>query len=229
MGKKVKRKISIKGLLFLILIIYLIGSVFYYLFTMPIKNIIINGNNYVTDEEIIKTSALENYPNIFKISSLKIKKELKQNTLIKDVKISKNLLGKITINITENEPLFYNTLTHKTILEDERDTDKTIIGIPTLINYVPTDIYSDLINGLSKIDRNILTNISEIEYSPSKNGEIVFDELRFILRMNDGNTVYINTPNIKKLNNYNIIYSEISGKGILYLDSASDNYIFKKE
>ena len=229
MGKKVKRKISLKGLLFLILIIYLIGSIFYYLFTMPIKNIIINGNNYVTDEEIIKTSGLENYPNIFRISSLKIKKELKQNTLIKDVKISKNLLGKITINITENEPLFYNILTHKTILEDERDTDETIIGIPTLINYVPTDIYSDLINGLSKIDRNILTNISEIEYSPSKNGEIVFDESRFILRMNDGNTVYINTPNIKKLNNYNIIYSEISGKGILYLDSASDNYIFKKE
>ena len=228
METKVKRKINFKGLLIIILILYLIGSIIYYLFTIPLKNITIEGNNYVTDQEIITSSGLSTYPNVFRISSLKIAKDLKQNPLISNVFIHKNYLGKITISITENEPLFYNDLTHKTVLADGKEIDNTFLGIPTLINYTPTDIYSDLITGLNKIDRNILLKISELEYSPDKNGEIVFDLNRFILKMNDGNIVYINTPNIKKLNNYDAIYEEVGSKGILYLDSASDNYIYKK-
>ena len=230
MEKKVKRKINIKGFLFLLLIVYLVGSLVYYLFTMPLKNILTEGNNYITDEQIINEAGLSDYPNIFKISILKIKKNLGEDPRINTITIHKNILGKITIIITENKPLFYNTLTGKLVLANNKtmDYDNKQLGIPTLINYVPTDVYNDLINGLANIDDNILKSISEIEYSPDKSGEIVFDEARFILRMNDGNIVYINTPNISKLNNYNAIYAEVGSKGTLYLDSSSENYIFQK-
>ena len=46
--------------------------------------------------------------------------------------------------------------------------------------------------------------ISEIEYSPSKSGEIIIDDTRFLLRMNDGNQVYINLININFYNLYNL-------------------------
>ena len=48
--------------------------------------------------------------------------------------------------------------------------------------------------------------------------------------MNDGNTVYMNTINIGKLNSYIKIFSTTdmpSKKGVLYLDSRTDNVVFK--
>jgi cell division protein FtsQ len=230
METKVKRKINKKGLIFIILFLYLIGSFIYYLFTVPIKNIIVEGNIYRSDEELITESGLKDYPSILKVSSLKIKKNLEADAFIKSVVVKKNLLGKVIIEVKENKPLFYNVLSSKLVLEGNKEVDNNndYLGMPTLVNYVPTDIYNDLIEGLSKIDDNIIHNISEIVYDPDKSGEIVFDSERFLLKMNDGNTVYINTPNIKKLNQYNNIYATVGGNGILYLDSSSDNYIFKK-
>ena len=99
------------------------------------------------------------------------------------------------------------------------------------VNYVPDDIYMDLIKGLKNIDSDVRALISEIEYSPSKDnaGEIL-DDTRFILRMNDGNTVHMNTININKLNSYINIFSTTdmpSKKGVLYLDSRTENVVFK--
>ena len=74
--------------------------------------------------------------------------------------------------------------------------------------------------------------IDKIEYNPDISEDVVIDKNRFLLTMNDGNLVYINTLNIKRLNDYISIYSSISSslnnqKGILYLDSyLSENNLF---
>lgn len=227
--KKVKKKINIKGLIFLILIIYLICNMFYFIIKRPIKNIIVKGNNYVSTTSIIEKSGLNEQSTLFNTSSFKIEKNLKENKIIKNVKISKNLLGKITITIEENKPLFINLLENKLVLSDGNSIEyNSTYSVPILINYVPDSIYKELISGMNKINDDIIKKISEIEYSPDKSEDIVFDEERFLLRMNDGNKVYINTPNITKLNNYNTIYQEVGNDGTLLLDSASQNYIFKK-
>ncbi len=70
--------------------------------------------------------------------------------------------------------------------------------------------------------------ISEIEYSVEKYNDKVVDEERFLLRMIDGNTIYVNLVNIEKLNKYQEIYAALQDKGTLYLDSSSKNYVFKK-
>ena len=49
--------------------------------------------------------------------------------------------------------------------------------------------------------------ISEIEYSVEKYNDRVVDEERFLLRMIDGNTIYVNLVNIEKLNKYQEIYA----------------------
>jgi len=229
--KKVKKKrLNFKKLLIFILILYIIGCSGYYLFTLPIKNIIITGTNNLTDTEIITIAKIKDYPSIFKISSSTIEKRIKKLVLVKAVEVKKSLKGTLTINITENKLLFINKGKNVLVLEDGTEIDpEYYLGVPTLVNYVPSDLYSELITALGKVDNDILATISEIEYSQylSYLGEVIDNE-RFLLRMADDNTVYINLVNIEKLNKYKQIVSSVDEKGILYLDSKdSENYVFE--
>ena len=114
------------------------------------------------------------------------------------------------------------------ILSNAKEIDETDLdGVPTLINYVPDTLYTRLIDTLKKIDVNVVQLISEIEYQPWKSNDVMIDETRFFLRMNDGNSVYVNLINMEKLNTYIEIYASLEGKqGILYLDSSSDKISF---
>lgn len=228
--KKPKKKVRITGIIFLILFIYLLAMIVYYFIKLPIKNINIHGNNLLNEEEIIKNADINYNDSIFKISINKVSKNIKNIPLVKNVKIKRYLNGTIDIDITENRILFYNVLTKKLVLSDgsEMNSSGEYLGYPTLVNYVPKNIYDNLIKSLSKVDESNYQMISEIEYSIDKYEDKVIDDERFLLRMKDGNTVYVNLINIEKLNKYQEIYAVVNDKGILYLDSSSKNYIFKK-
>ena len=136
-NKKLKlKKHGCKRLIIILLILYLLGSIVYYLFNLPIKNIHITGTDVLTDHEIIITSGIKDYPSIFKTSNRSLSKKLKKNPIIKDVEIKKDIFGKLTLNITENKPLFYNKTKEKLILEDGQEINDTNIylKIPTLFN-----------------------------------------------------------------------------------------------
>ncbi len=226
MTKKVKRrKFNIKkfGLFIFFLLCIIIGI--YYLLKMPIKNIIISGTYYLSDELIIEASGIENYPSFIKTTKTSLEKKLKTIDIIKDVQIHKKWGGILEIEVTEKKILFVERSTGKYILEDKTEEDLTyqINGIPTLINFVVDDIKDKLIEKLSEVDYEVITKISEIEYSPT-----TYDEERFILYMNDENTVYITLNKIDEFKKYIEIKKQLEGKkGILYLDSG--NYFEIKE
>ncbi len=228
--KKPKKKVRITGIIFLLLFVYLLVTLIYYFIKSPIKNISIKGNNLLTEEDVITDSKISYNDSIFKISTYKIEKNLEKNPLIKKAKIERRLNGTIIINIEENKILFLNALTKKLVLSDEEEIDVNdkYIGYPVLVNYVPSEIYKELIKSLSKVDDSNYKMISEIEYSVDKYENTVIDDERFLLRMKDGNTIYVNLINIEKLNKYQEIYSALTDKGTLYLDSSSKNYVFKK-
>lgn len=228
--KKVKRKLNIKALIVFLLVIYLIAMIIYYFLSMPIKNIYIVGNTNVSDYEIINAAELKDYPSILKVSSSKIKKNIKTIDYIDDVKVKRNIFGRLTINVVEAKALFYNRNNEKLVLSNGKEIDDdNSYGYPTLINYVPNDIYSKLIESLNKTDYDILRSVSEMEYSVSKSNDKVIDDTRFIFRMNDGNIVYINLINIKNLNKYQSIYATLDNvEGIMYLDSSSNENIYFK-
>lgn len=230
-GKKKKKRLRISGLILILLVIYIIITAGYYFFTMPIKRVIVKGNDKILEKDIINAANINLNKSVFKISSSSIKKNINKIDLIKEVKIHKNIFGTITIVVEENSILFFDVLTSKLYLSDLSFITNTdnYLGYPLLINYVPKETFNKLIKGLSKIDEDIITMISEIEYSPDKYNDVVVDSERFLLRMNDGNNVYINLVNIEKLNKYQTIYSSVGSGGTLYLDSSSNNYIFDKE
>ena len=216
----VKKKISISKILIILLILYIIGFYMYKIVISPVNNIYIKGNTYLTDQEVIDSSGLRNYPSFILTTKSSIKKNLKKNEIIKDIKIKKSMGNTVTINITENIPLFIYK--DKTILSNGKSINKNY-ELPILINDVNEDMLKKLSEKYQNINEEIRLMISEIKYDPNN-----IDKERFLFTMNDGNYVYITLYKITSINEYIKILSKTEGKnGILYLDSGNYFETFK--
>lgn len=230
-SKRVKRKLNVKALILLLLIVYLIVMFLYTLFKMPIKNIYIKNTNLISDNEIIEVAEIKNYPSILKLNINKMIKQINSLELVENVSINKKMNGSLIIDITERKPLFYNRNNKKVFLSSAKEVDfnEKYLGIPTLINYVPSDLLQKFTEAFENIDSDIIKMINEIMYNPDINNDITIDAERFLLRMNDTNLVYVNIINMKRLNDYKEIYNNIPENtyGTLYLDSydSSNNVL----
>ena len=223
--KKKKKKLNIKRLFVFLLFIYLVVSGIIRLINEPIKNIIITGNNLVTDKEIIDSAGIKNYPAFISLNINKMKDKIKDNPLISDVDIKRNYKFQVKINVTELKIICLDKNNNNYLLEDGTSISNNNLyeGIPVLINYTKEDVLKEFLKKMGEIDYGTLSGISEIEYSPSiSSDEKVVDETRFLLKMNDGNLVYINLSKLSNLKYYQKIYASLGdNKGILHLDSGS--------
>lgn|SRR5574344_486976 len=226
--KKIKRHIRWEAVGKLFGFLLFVFLIFFFLFNIKTSRIVISGNSLVSDNDIITTSGFKNYPYLFRTSNATIRSRLLTIPEIEEVKVSKSLTGTLTLTITESKVLFYNRNNNKLVLSNHKEVDSTNLeGAPTLINYIPDTYYSKFIDKLSEIDSNVISLVSEIEYDPWVSNNVTIDETRFLLRMTDGNKVYINLINISKLNDYIEIYSSLEDKkGTLYLDSSGDKISF---
>lgn len=190
-----------------------------YILNIKIKNIYVKNNHLLSDQEVIELAGIEKYPKLFSVSTNKMINKIKMSQIVESVKIKKNIFGRVDIEINE-----YNM-----VLKDEVDngiylasgekikTDEVILGIPSLINVADQDILKDFLEKLDKIDKDMLANISEIEFTPNE-----YEKDLFLLYMNDGNYVYITTLRLNNLNKYGEVLKQLDGKkGILYLDSGN--------
>ena len=91
MKKRVKRKFNIKK--FLVFVLFLIIVYFSVSFVLSIrtKNIVILNSNYYSDETIIETAGIEDYPKFLKVNKKNLKNKLLKLELIEDVRVSKRL------------------------------------------------------------------------------------------------------------------------------------------
>lgn len=71
-----------------------------------IKVIIVEGNEKISENEIISLSGLNLDVNTYKTSKYKIKEKIKENPYIEDVVIKRKLPSQININITERKASF---------------------------------------------------------------------------------------------------------------------------
>ena len=222
MEKKLKKKTHLKIIPVLIFLLLIVAIFFIYnlISSLPVKNIYITGNTYLTDQEIIELAKLENYPSFIKTTSATIKKNIEKNKLIKHAKITKKFFGIVEITVEENNILFrkYDDDT-KVILDNGSEVvdDKYSYSVPKLLNYVPDTKYKSFMKGMNQVTENIKIQISEITYLPNEQ-----DKDRFLLYMNDGNYVYLTLTKFKQINYYEDVLGKLKGKkGILYLDSGN--------
>lgn len=231
--KRKIRKLKIKVLLKIFLFLLACVLVVYWFCNIRIKNIYIYGNNNVKDVDIIRIANIQDYPRIFKINKKKMEDNIKSLPLISDVKLKRNIFGKFTIEVVEKDVYLYYMYDNKYICSDNTFVEEDDYeGIPVLVNFTPDTVLEYLINGMGKVDVNVIKMINQITYEPYKDSKgKVIDENRFKLLMNDGNTVYMDTANIKNLNKYSEIYASLNMdvvKGVLYLDTITDeNVLFE--
>ena len=220
-----KKRIKIKSILKALIIILVIGLGIYYLLNSHIKNIYVKGNDIVSEQEIIDLAGISKYPKRKQINYQKMKESILTNKLIHEVKISLSISNKLTIEVVENKPLFYDDVSKKIILSDGNKVENkySFVGLPILTKEVDEEVYSRFIKAFNKVDSSVLNKISEVNYDPSE-----LDKDRFLLYMNDQLYVYVTLTKIENLNNYNELVVKLEDKkGILYLDSG--NYFQIKE
>lgn len=224
--KKVRRRIFNfkKFFCFLLFLCVLIVSG-YYLSKEPIRNIVVLGNNHISDEEIIETAKVDNYPSFVTTLSSSIKNRVKKIPIIKDVSVKKSFGYVLTIEVIEYKVFFNIRSSNEYMLDNGEKLSELSynMDVPILINYVPDDKLEKLTKKFNNVEYDTIMKISEIEYTPTD-----YDQERFLFYMRDGNEVYVTLNKIKEFGNYSKIKSQLGKKkGILYLDSG--NYFEIKE
>lgn len=223
MAKKIVKKKKLKVfrlLLILIILGVIVFAVDLYLNT-SIKNITIKNTKYLKDDYILYLAGLEDYPSFYYTTSKKIRKKLEKSPYIESVDVKKGFYHTLTITVKENQPLFIYETDKKIVFENKKEVpiedEITLFRVPRLMNYVPNTKYSTFKKNMTKIDKSILGKISEITYLPNE-----YDKDRFLLYMDDGNSVYLTLTKFKMVNYYNDVLKQLEGrKGILYLDSGN--------
>ncbi len=107
--KETKKSIIIKAIIkWTILLTALVASIIFFMISplFNIREIQVVGNQRVSKDTIISLSRLSIGENIYKTSSNKIKKNIKENAYIGRVDIKKILPNKIIINVKERKPTY---------------------------------------------------------------------------------------------------------------------------
>lgn len=223
MAKKVVKKTKIKLLNILLVLVCIAGISYgiYYSFQIPIKNIVIKNTNYLNDDYIIELAGIKDYPSFLLTRSNKIKKDISKSKYIDKVKVSKKYGFKLYIEVYESNALFFDMNKNKYVLENNNligtEDIYTNYRVPRLLNYVPDTKYESFIKNMGKIDKNVLSKISDIEYKPND-----YDKDRFLLYMDDGNMVYLTLTKFKAINHYIEVLAQLENhKGVLYLDNGN--------
>ena len=215
-----KKKLRLLPFLIFILVIAIIVFLVLVLLDTKVKNIIISGNSIISDEEIIQRAGLTDYPSFYKTSTINMRNEIKENPLVKNVDIKRDFYHIFNIKIEEYEILYKREDNGKYVLENKEEItldDNIPYMIPRLINEIPNNKMNSFVKYYKRIDKNIKEKISEIKYNPNE-----FDKDRFLLYMDDGNSVYLTITKFERLNYYNDVLPELDGrKGYLYLDSGN--------
>ena len=149
-----------------------------------------------------------------------MKNNITKEPLIKSVNINRKFYHIIEIKVEEYKILYKREDNGKYVLENNKEitlSKRTPYTIPRLINEIPTNKLDIFIKYFKRIDLNIREKISEINHVPNE-----FDDDRFLLYMDDGNSVYMTITKFERLNYYNDVLPQLDGrKGILYLDSGN--------
>lgn len=105
-AKTLRKRKKLKRLLkWTTLFLLIIGSVVFALVSpiFNIKEIEVINNNQLSSDTIISLSQLNENQNIFKISSKKVKNDIKTNSYIQNVKVQKILPDKVKITVEERQ------------------------------------------------------------------------------------------------------------------------------
>lgn len=222
-----KRKANRRMILLLSLFFVLIACVMYFLSPLShIRKIDVEGNRYISSEQVIKLSGLTNDTNIWQIDKKQVEKEIKTNPEIKQVDIKRTIPNSVLLEITERDRIAYvvkedrfqPVLENGEILEPLQEGEIPVYA-PVLVGFSKGKELNQLLGELGKLPQEILNSISEIHEAPTKT-----DNYQITLYMNDGFEVSATSRTLsEKLVHYPAIISQLDPnvKGVINLEVGS--------
>ncbi len=225
-------------ILILLLVAIFITSLFLPIFN--VARIQVKGNEKIDSEDIVTASGVEIGENIFRVSGLKTKNDIKNISYIENVVVKRSFPNRIIISVSERKAIGYISFMGSYILIDKRGTVLEVVStlddvnIPVIsgLNFNRFEIGDTLaVENLSKLDivfeclQHLLKNdmicmISKIDVHD-------IDNIQMIAR----NTIVVNVGNHNNINFkmsflkeiLSIIQEEEEG----YIDLSIDKPVFK--
>lgn len=188
--KEARKKKANKRLVFYLSILFILLAVIIYLQSAlsDVKHVIVEGNTLLSTEEITTALQLDKKTNIWEVNNRSFKKELMDNPLIKEVKITRKLPRSVEVVITEHHLVGYVTDDDKlqAILPDGELINLTnetfnIANGPIVKGFENEKHLADMANELVKTDEEVFHLISEIIWQAEDK-----DQGKVLLYMNDG-------------------------------------------
>ncbi len=230
--KNTKKILNVPRIIVFLLLIYIVVSLGIFVYKEKVHHYEINGINYYKEIDIIRMLDLQDYPSFISINTNTLKNTLESDPLILSAKVSYGWNFTIKIDIDENTPILMIKSSNNVVLKDGNQIpyDDSFGALPMLLNNTPTDSLVLLADNLSKVDKGVLSLVSEITYTPYNSSNTILDNNRFLLSMSDSNQVYINAKNCTWLNEYLdvIANNRITEPGTFFFDGNLGKMIYKK-
>ena len=169
-----------------------------------INKVIVSGNYYVSEQEVIEDLDFQTPVHFYSFLGSQLAKNIDPTSLVESVKIEKNWLNQsMNIIVTEKEVLGYvinnaqNTISlvaadgsQKTLLSNELSNLNQLIRLTGFTN----EHLISLIDGLSRGDKVLLSNVSEIVRNPK-----TYDDNYLRVLMSEGIEIHSSIYSIEKL------------------------------
>ena len=215
-------------LLFLAVIfgLFLISLTYFLSNASNIYRVSIKGNIYLSDDEILELSGLDNNDKFILISRHKVEKKIKENHLIKNCKVDLIVNNVVQINVEEYKAIGYAYEDNNNVLIIEND-ERIILNnnnvyliekVPLIYGFINEDIVL-LEKNLRDIDYKLINEISEIHYYPN----LKYQNIMLIMR--DGNYIFTSVYGLNLLNKYHEIDASYENKEneCYYFEDISNN------
>ena len=218
--KRNKRVFILSLLVFVILFCYL----YYYSKYSRINYVIINGNSYLSREDILELAQIDDDDLIVLTFSSLIQKRIMQSPIVDSVTVTKLSDRNIEIAITEKQIVGYTyldtaylALTDNSLMKLDSANLDIITKVPLLVDFTEEQLKAGIIDALTQLSTEMLQNIAEIHHY-----ETTYDENMLKIMMNDGNLIFTGLASINVVNNYfNILEVLKVSNSCIYIDESS--------
>jgi len=184
--RKNKHLISAQGFigLLLVLVILIAGLLFIKSSYFTVGSVIVEGNKYVSIEEVYRIADIPESINIFNLNTTTIKMRLMHDLRIAETDVSRRFPSTIVISITERKPMAYVASGNGFLELDKQGVVlaafKNIkqINVPMITGIrleneyisdkIENEIIGNVVNYLSLLDEITLNQLSEINLKSSE-------------------------------------------------------------
>lgn len=227
--KKQKRR---KRRKFMLLILFFSGIVIYFVSDYSnVRVIEVKGNVFYTKKQVVDTAGITYGMKSIMSPSFLVEKRLEEDTLIKEVSVSKTWDGVISIRIEEENLVGYyqKGKSHYLIIQGEEDKKvedaKSLAMAPYLVDLNGTQ-REQYAKALQDVEAKYIRMISEVSHH-----ETTYDSNMLKLIMQDGHIVYTSMHGLKNIAYYKDILKGLNTthRCIVFAEESNAAYSEKCE